>query len=288
MIKKSNIHLPHIEEIESDKAENILRATIDYFQRKRDDVHVSVKWDGAPAVVFGRNPENNRFFVGTKSVFNKKKPIICHNHEDVNRFYSGEYYASLRDKLNTLYDFVLEVHPDRVYQGDFLFNNSDLKNDENLNLTFKPNTLTYCVCRDSYSYQSIVRDRDFGMVVHTEFVGNSFLDMVGVPATSVNKINTYDSYCFLIDPTIRVNSNEDFALLSKFEKLDIGSTKSIILDKFNNMMLKYSTIKVYYDSKITNHEGLVITVPGMQPVKLIDRESFTKNNMIKTAQGWRA
>ena len=33
----------------------------------------SVKWDGAPAVVFGTNPDNGQFFVGTKSVFNKKK-----------------------------------------------------------------------------------------------------------------------------------------------------------------------------------------------------------------------
>ena len=31
---------------------------------------ISAKMDGAPAVVWGMNPANGRFFVGTKSVFN--------------------------------------------------------------------------------------------------------------------------------------------------------------------------------------------------------------------------
>ena len=33
----------------------------------------SLKMDGAPAVVWGTNPTTGNFFVGTKSVFNKKK-----------------------------------------------------------------------------------------------------------------------------------------------------------------------------------------------------------------------
>ena len=32
---------------------------------------VTVKWDGAPAVFAGINPENGKFFVATKSLFNK-------------------------------------------------------------------------------------------------------------------------------------------------------------------------------------------------------------------------
>ena len=37
----------------------------------KKSVNVSVKWDGAPAIVAGPSPENGKFFVGTKSVFNK-------------------------------------------------------------------------------------------------------------------------------------------------------------------------------------------------------------------------
>ena len=38
---------------------------------------VSLKIDGCPAIVWGTNPENDKFFVGTKSVFNKVKKMIC-------------------------------------------------------------------------------------------------------------------------------------------------------------------------------------------------------------------
>ena len=34
---------------------------------------MTVKWDGAPAIICGINPENGKFFVGTKSVFNKNQ-----------------------------------------------------------------------------------------------------------------------------------------------------------------------------------------------------------------------
>ena len=44
---------------------------------------VSLKIDGCPAIVWGTNPENDKFFVGTKSVFNKVKKMICHSHEEI-------------------------------------------------------------------------------------------------------------------------------------------------------------------------------------------------------------
>ena len=47
------------------------------------DARVTVKWDGAPAVICGVNPDNGRFFVGTKSVFNKVSPKISYSENDV-------------------------------------------------------------------------------------------------------------------------------------------------------------------------------------------------------------
>ena len=47
------------------------------------DTRVTVKWDGSPAIICGINPENGRFFVGTKSVFNKVNPKISYSQEDV-------------------------------------------------------------------------------------------------------------------------------------------------------------------------------------------------------------
>ena len=47
-------------------------------------VNVSVKWDGAPAIVCGPSPENGKFFVGTKSVFNKN-PKVNYNIADIRK-----------------------------------------------------------------------------------------------------------------------------------------------------------------------------------------------------------
>ena len=57
---------------------------------------VSVKWDGAPAIVFGTNPENGKFFVGTKSVFNKKLVKINYTHEDIDKNHKGNVADILR------------------------------------------------------------------------------------------------------------------------------------------------------------------------------------------------
>ena len=43
----------------------------------------SVKIDGSPAIVWGTNPDNGKFFVGTKSVFNKKTPKVNYTVEDI-------------------------------------------------------------------------------------------------------------------------------------------------------------------------------------------------------------
>ena len=51
---------------------------------------LSLKIDGCPAIVWGTNPENGKFFVGTKSVFNKVKKMICHSHEEIDRLYSSK------------------------------------------------------------------------------------------------------------------------------------------------------------------------------------------------------
>ena len=51
-------------------------------------INMSVKWDGAPAIIAGINPENGKFFVGTKSVFNVT-PKINYTPADIRRNHSG-------------------------------------------------------------------------------------------------------------------------------------------------------------------------------------------------------
>ena len=74
-----NLHLEHLEDEVLNNGVDGTRAAINFLQSLRDmlagnvkkSVNVSVKWDGAPAIFAGVNPENGEFFVGTKSIFNK-------------------------------------------------------------------------------------------------------------------------------------------------------------------------------------------------------------------------
>ena len=117
-----NTHLEHPED-------SILTgdlSVLDWFLTESD---LSVKIDGAPAIVWGTNPATGNFFVGTKSVFNKVKIKINETHDDIDRNHSGVVADILHHCFDCLPSF------DGIVQGDFIgFGGDD---------TFCPNTITY-------------------------------------------------------------------------------------------------------------------------------------------------
>ena len=93
------------------------------------DGFISVKIDGAPAIVWGCNPVNGKFFVGTKSVFNKVKIKINHSHEEIDANHEGKVATILHACFDSL------PRTNHIYQGDFIgFGGDD---------TYCPNTITY-------------------------------------------------------------------------------------------------------------------------------------------------
>jgi hypothetical protein len=90
---------------------------------------LSVKIDGAPAIVWGTNPATGNFFVGTKSVFNKKKIKINESHEDIDANHEG----NVAQILHSCFDHLPRVKT--IYQGDFIGFGG-------LN-EYTPNTITY-------------------------------------------------------------------------------------------------------------------------------------------------
>ena len=62
--------------------------------------NISAKIDGAPAIVWGTNPATNLFFVGTKSVFNKK--LIKINHRSIINSFNSKF-ANPRGILHKIY-----------------------------------------------------------------------------------------------------------------------------------------------------------------------------------------
>ena len=117
-----NTHLQHPED-------SILTGDLTALDWMLSDGILSVKIDGAPAIVWGTNPSTGNFFVGTKSVFNKKLIKINESHDDIDKNHSGNVADILHHCFDCLPDY------DGIVQGDFIGYGGDD--------TFCPNTITY-------------------------------------------------------------------------------------------------------------------------------------------------
>ena len=155
--------------------------------KKPSSGYMQTKWDGAPSVVCGKHPITGRFFVGTKSVFNKE-PKLCHFDDDVDVYYSGD----LATKLKTALEYFKPLGITGVVQGDLLFTEKDKKtvtvNDENL-ITFTPNTITYGVPVNSDMGKKISAAK-IGVVFHTHYNGDDLSSMTasaGAPTSEFSK-----------------------------------------------------------------------------------------------------
>ncbi len=129
--------------------------TINYLRNCKGDC--SVKYDGAPAIVFGTHPVTNQFFVGTKSVFNKKKVKVNYTHADIEKNHGNN------SKVAGILHTCLEVLPklEGVYQGDFIgFGGTN---------RFTPNTITYTFNTDSDSF----RNCSVVFAAHTRYSGDT-------------------------------------------------------------------------------------------------------------------
>ena len=176
--KEKNTHLEHVEDDIINRGSKGGENAINFLKSIRNmlagssgkKVNMSVKWDGAPAIICGINPENGQFFVGTKSVFNVT-PKINYTSSDIRRNHSGE----LANKLNIALRELKKLNISGILQGDFLFSKSDLKTakiDGEDMITFTPNTITYAVPVDSDIGKKINRAR-MGIVFHTSYSGKT-------------------------------------------------------------------------------------------------------------------
>jgi hypothetical protein len=137
-------------------------------------VSMTTKWDGAPAIIAGRDPATGKFFVGTKSVF-ALDPKLNFTVDDIKRNHPAE---GLQDKLIVALENLSKLTWNTVVQGDMLYTRSDLKTatiDGENYVIFKPNTIVYAVPADSDLAKQITRSQ-MGIVWHTEYQGQSLAD----------------------------------------------------------------------------------------------------------------
>ena len=131
---------------------------------------LTVKWDGAPALYAGINPENGKFFVGGKHIFNKT-PKINYTNADIDANHGG----GLADKLKIALKEFPKLGIPGIWQGDLLFTPSDLKSetiDGESMISFRPNTITYAVPTNSKLEKEISKAK-IGIVWHTTYSGDT-------------------------------------------------------------------------------------------------------------------
>jgi len=294
-----NKHIEHPED-------SILNGDLSVLNWFTADSHISVKIDGSPAIVWGTNPANNKFFVGTKSVFNKKLIKINHNHADVDRNHKGKVADILHLCLDNL------PFTDNIYQGDYLGCGGTN--------SFNPNTIRYDF--PDKVFQEIV------IAPHTVYFAKKDLrDAVAVPMdfTLIDTLN-----CKFIQPEVtlksdrvsmidRCNFARQIATLCEFpndkqvtrikkqlntcirEEIEIDDltlealasdneidvnvlrlwqlVRSIKWDLFS-FIERDDEIECYINDEECDHEGYVIS-NDYGTFKLVDRDVFSKNNFLK-------
>tara|TARA_A100001015_G_scaffold54775_1_gene60132 strand:+ start:950 stop:2164 length:1215 start_codon:yes stop_codon:yes gene_type:complete len=195
-------HLEHIEDIVITDGYEGGKAVLEYFKgllltlkgTSSEAMSVSVKWDGAPAVVCGTNPDNGKFFVGTKSVFaqaakiNYTKKDIANNHGT----------EELGQKLLKCLVHLKKLNIQGVVQGDLLFTDEDITR-KNVggkpHLTFTPNTITYAVPESGDLGKQIDRAK-LGIIFHTTYVGDSLSEMNAQGGADVSAFAKSDDVFF--------------------------------------------------------------------------------------------
>ena len=227
-----NKHLTHLEELILTNGKEGATRAIQYLQALTEvldsdtpkAVNTTVKYDGAPAVIVGVDPNGN-FFVGSKSVF-AKVPKMNYSINDIKQNHS--HAPGLVDKLTQTFVHFKGVNFNSTYQGDFLFDD-EIKElntiDGEEHVIFKPNTIVYAVPTNSEEGQKIVKAK-VGVVFHTEYDVN--LDEQGVPRFTTKK--------FGVDVT-NINPGPDVYVKDAYFESDAGYVT--LTDEETNLVTSY-------------------------------------------------
>ena len=189
-----NTHLNHLEDNVFLGGVDGTRDSIDFLRSFRDllqgkskrPVNTSVKWDGAPALWIGPHPINKRLMVAKKSLFNKI-PLFYQSVREI------EITTDLSDELKKKFKMAFEMYEgvtmDKILQGDFLFDQDDLKTtrvDGVEYITFHPNTIAYSIPADSDLAKKI-KTMKMGIVFHTSYSGSSIENLSATAGVKLPK-----------------------------------------------------------------------------------------------------
>ena len=194
LTEDKNTHLEHLEDdilnngvAGGTNAIRFLESLLTMLQgHSRRSISITVKWDGAPAVFAGTNPENGKFFVGTKSIFNVD-PKINYTNADIDR----NHPSGPNSKLKAALKYFPPLGIPGVWQGDLLYTAGDLKSatiDGETQVVFTPNTITYAV-PDESRLANRIKVSKIGVVWHTKYSGKTMEDMTASFGADAKELN---------------------------------------------------------------------------------------------------
>ena len=273
-----NLHLEHIEDEILNFGVDGGRAAINFLRSLRDmlaggsrsSVNMTVKWDGAPAIFAGVEPETGDFFVAKKSVFNVN-PKLYKTEAEIDDDLSGALNSKFKIALKEFSKLGIKG----VLQGDLMY--TDDMEPQTIDgvkyITFQPNTIVYAVPVNSDLGKTMLRSK-VGIVWHTTYTGNELQSMKASFGADISKLNKVSSV-WMDDATYKDVSGEATFTESETEKVtkvlsEVGRTFQKIngpklraflkLQDSMTGVLAGASLKTYNNSKV--RAGEKITNPA--------------------------
>jgi hypothetical protein len=196
-------HLTHVEDRPLQTGEkgakhaiSSLKSAADHIIQGKKTSELTTKYDGSPAIVYGHHPENGKFFVASKSAFNKT-PKINYTPADIEKNHG--HAPGLVKKLKDALQHLPKIAPEKgVYQGDMMFSHEDKKNTKSGGISFHPNPsgLTYTA---HGTHAAAVKKAKIGVVTHLSYSGKDAASLNASHEVDHENFNKH-SNVFSVDP----------------------------------------------------------------------------------------
>lgn len=237
-------HLTHVEDLPLIKFANgateaytMLKSLGDLFAGSTNvPINLSVKIDGAPSIVVGRDPEDNTFFVATKG-----PSRIAKSQDDIDQLYANK--PGLHKIMSLAFGLLQDLSWPEILQGDVLFT-PEIKQPQTIAgtayITFKPNTITYAVPVNSSLGQQIVA-ASFGISFHTTYTGTSLKTLTASAGANVEPLNPPPSVVFVsnayrdLSGTLTLTKAETAAMSTTLRQLR-ALTQRLTRNKFLELL----------------------------------------------------
>ena len=299
-----NLHLEHIEDEILNYGIDGGRASINFIQSLRDmlsgssrsSTNMTVKWDGAPAIFAGIDPEDGKFFVAKKSVFNVS-PKLYKTDAEIDADLSGDLNAKFKVALAELSKLGIKG----VLQGDLMYTDDISKETiEGVSYyTFQPNTIVYAVPVDS-DLGRVMNKSKIGVVWHTTYTGSALQDMKASFGADISKLSKPSSV-WMDDATYKdVSGRATFTQKETDAVTKILSQTGKTFQRINSPLLKQflnlqnsltgtlsgASLKTYNNSKV--RAGEIIKNPKQHAagyIKWVENSIQKQIDKVKSDKG---